>query len=331
MQVVIRESRILRWLNSYLRLYESERKRKRRAAFIVSESASSVRGLEVESEGGSEDSSIASGQASRFRQWMRERSGKKVRSVAFLRVLRWVMQLGIGVAVLWGVYGLFGILLSLGLSEWVLLLRNTFWTFCRVAMSLLLGTLWAVPVGIWIGMSSRRLRIFQPIIQVLASFPAPMLYPLVLAFLFKFKVSFDWASMALMLLGVQWYVLFNILAGALRIPRELGYALLLMETSRWDRWKTLYLPSVFPSLVTGWITAAGGAWNASILAEYLPYRGEVLETGGLGSTISMAVANQDFRMLAASLTVMVLVVVFLNRTVWAKIYQLAQTRYRLDL
>src|SRR5207245_2821087 len=118
-----------------------------------------------------------------------------------------------------------------------------------------------------------------------------MLYPLALSLLFKFHVSFDLGSMVLMLLGVQWYVLFNVLAGALRIPRELDYALSLMDTSRWDRWRTLLIPSVFPALVTGWVTAAGGAWNASIVAEYVSYHGQTLQTGGLGATISVAAAN----------------------------------------
>jgi NitT/TauT family transport system permease protein len=136
--------------------------------------------------------------------------------------------------------------------------------------------------------------------------------------------------MLLMLLGVQWYILFNVLAGAMRIPQELEYALKVMGTSRTKRWIKLYLPSIFPSLVTGWVTAAGGAWNASIVAEYLSYRGEIITTLGLGSLISQAAFSKNFSLLAASLTVMVIVVVALNRTVWARIYGLAQTRYRLD-
>jgi NitT/TauT family transport system permease protein len=133
-----------------------------------------------------------------------------------------------------------------------------------------------------------------------------------------------------MLLGVQWYILFNVLAGALRIPLELNYALSLMKASRWDRWKTLYLPSVFPYLVTGWVTAAGGAWNASIVAEYVSYQGKILKTGGLGATLSVATANGDFTLFAASLTLMVAVVILLNRTVWSRVYQLAQTRFRME-
>jgi NitT/TauT family transport system permease protein len=229
-----------------------------------------------------------------------------------------------------GTWKLGGTLLQVNATTWVTLLRSTWWTFVRVVLSLIISTVWAVPAGIWIGTSARRIRIAQPIIQVLASFPAPMLYPLVLAVLFKCGMNFNWSSMWLMQLGVQWYILFNVLAGALRIPLELKYALGLMKSSRYDYWRTLYLPSVFPALVTGWVTAAGGAWNASIVAEYIPYRGQLLQTSGLGASISIAAANQDFPMLAASLTIMVMVVLVLNRTIWARVYHLAQTRFRMD-
>src|SRR4029077_1273107 len=129
------------------------------------------------------------------------------------------------------------------------------------------------------------------IVQVLASFPAPMLYPLALAVMFILKIPFALGAMFLMLLGVQWYILFNVLAGAMRIPVELKYASLLMDIPRVEFWRKLYLPSVFPALVTGWVTAAGGAWNASIVAEYLAYKGTVLTTHGLGSAISVAASG----------------------------------------
>jgi len=230
-----------------------------------------------------------------------------------------------------GAFKLLMILHQVTLSTWILLVRDTLWTLLRVFLTLGLGTLWALPVGIWIGTSLRRVRIAQPLVQVLASFPAPMLYPMALGLFFSLGISFDGASVFLMLLGVQWYVLFNVLAGALKIPLELNYALSLMESSRWDRWKTLYLPSVFPSLVTGWVTGAGGAWNASIVAEYISFRGQILKTGGLGATLQVATANGDFTLFAASLTLMVAVVIILNRTLWAKIYHLAQTRFRMEL
>jgi len=222
------------------------------------------------------------------------------------------------------------VLLSVPAQSWEKLLIGTGWTFVRVIACLCIGSLWAVPVGIWIGTSSERVRRAQPIIQVLASFPAPMLYPLALTLFFALHIRFDLGAMLLMLLGVQWYILFNVLAGAMRIPVELRYAASLMGASPKTLWTKLYLPSVFPALVTGWVTAAGGAWNASIVAEYLSYHGSVLVTPGLGSTISVAASTEDFPLLAASLTVMVVLVICLNRVFWSKIYRLSQTRYRLD-
>jgi NitT/TauT family transport system permease protein len=250
-----------------------------------------------------------------------------LKSKAFERTL---FALAFGM-VLFGFYKLLKLLGQVNLSTWVILIRNTMWTGVRVAVSTFLSTLWTVPVGIWIATSSKRIRVFQPIIQVMASFPAPMLYPLAIMFFFKIGMNFDWAAGFLMMLGTQWYVLFNVLAGALRVPQELKYALELMEASRWEVWRTLYIPSIFPSLVTGWVTAAGGAWNASIVSEIMDFRGEHYRTAGLGATISMATANADFPLLAAGLTVMVVVVVGLNRTLWSRMYQLAQNRFRLDM
>ena len=238
-----------------------------------------------------------------------------------------VMALG---AILWGSVRLVQLLATVPARQWLYLVGNTGITFLRVAVCLAVSSLWAVPVGIWIGTSAQRIRIAQPIIQVMASFPAPMLYPLVLTVLFALKVRFSVSAMFLMLLGVQWYVLFNVLAGAMRVPSELKLATVLMGCSRMSTWKKLYLPSVFPSLVTGWVTAAGGAWNASIVAETLSYRGSVLMTRGLGASISLAATTEDFGLLAASLTIMVVLVIVFNRAVWARLYELAQTRFKLD-
>ena len=230
-----------------------------------------------------------------------------------------------------GTARLVGLLTQVPAEQWKMVLNGTFFTLVRVVGCLLVGSLWTVPVAIWIGTSAQRLRFAQPLIQVLASFPAPMLYPLALSLFLWLQIPFGLGSMLLMLLGVQWYILFNVLAGAMRIPQELEYAMKVIGSGRTEKWFKLYFPSVFPSLVTGWVTAAGGAWNASIVAEYVLYKGHVLTTLGLGSIISQAAFSKSFPLLAASLTVMVAVVVILNRTVWAKIYFLAQNRYRLDL
>ncbi|MBI1859891.1 MAG: ABC transporter permease subunit [Deltaproteobacteria bacterium] len=234
-------------------------------------------------------------------------------------------------ALVFAVYRLTHVLFTVPLEGWRQVGWGAVWSLLRVLTCLALGSLWTVPAGIWIGTSPERMRIAQPIIQLFASFPAPMLYPIALTLFLGLGLPFRISAALLMLLGVQWYILFNVLAGAMRVPKELGYALELMGASRRDWWQKLYLPSVFPSLVTGWVTAAGGAWNASIVAEYVSYRGNVLTTPGLGAVISVAASEANFPLLAASLTVMVAVVIALNRLLWAPIYHLSQNRFRLDL
>jgi NitT/TauT family transport system permease protein len=201
----------------------------------------------------------------------------------------------------------------------------------RVLAAVALGTLWALPAGLAIGLSPRLSRVFQPIVQVVASFPAPMLFPLVIAVLAVAGVSLDWGSVVLMLLGTQWYILFNVIAGAMAIPADLREAARSYHIRGWQRFRVLYFPAVFPYLVTGWVTAAGGAWNASIVAEYVTFRGEVLTASGLGQQISAAAEAADFPLLAASILVMSLVVVTFNRLVWRRFYRLAEQRFSLSM
>ena len=134
----------------------------------------------------------------------------------------------------------------------------------------------------------------------------------------------------LMLLGTQWYLLFNIIAGASAIPQDLKYTATLLELSRWGRWRTLILPSLFPYIITGAIAAGGGAWNASIVAEYVDFGGRTLDTAGIGSLIARATAVGDYPLLLASTLTMVSVVVLINRLVWRRLYRLAEERYRME-
>lgn len=223
------------------------------------------------------------------------------------------------------------VLWTVSSEHWFSIMRDTGFTLLRVFAAVFIGTLWATPFGIWVAQSPKRLRVAQPIIQLLASFPAPMLYPLAMTIFLFLNINFEISAMLLMLLGVQWYILFNVLAGALRIPVELRLAMRLMKSSKWQQWRFLLLPSVFPSLVTGWVTAAGGAWNASIVSEIISYKGQSFNAHGLGAQISRAAEHANFPELAACLLVMIVTVVVLNRTVWAKAYSIAQTRFRMDL
>jgi len=233
-------------------------------------------------------------------------------------------------ALAFGALRLFELLRPLSARDYLPILRACGWTLGRVLLSTALGTLWALPAGLAIGLSPKLSRVFQPIVQVAASFPAPMLFPIVIALLKAAGVSLDWGSVVLMLLGTQWYILFNVIAGAMSIPADLREAAHSYRLMMRQRFLSLYLPAVFPYLVTGWVTAAGGAWNASIVAEYVTFKGRVLTANGLGAEISRAAEHADFPRLAASVMIMAVVVVLFNRMVWRRFYAVAEERFSLS-
>jgi NitT/TauT family transport system permease protein len=231
----------------------------------------------------------------------------------------------------WGAWKLLNLLAVVSLAQWGSIGIATVGTLFRVLAATLLGTLWALPAGVVIGLSPRLSRILQPIVQTVASFPAPMLFEVLIAGLALAGVGLGWGSILLMLFCTQWYILFNVIAGASAIPADLKEMTRSYGMKRWQRFRDLYLPCVFPYLVTGWVTAAGGAWNASILAEYFTDRDDVvLRTWGLGAEISSAFAQENNSMLAASVLAMSTVVVVFNRIVWRRCYRLAEERYSLN-
>ncbi len=215
-------------------------------------------------------------------------------------------------------------------GQWLGLLRAGGWTLGRVLLATGLGTLWAVPAGLAIGLSPRLSRLAQPVVQVVASFPAPMLFPLVIAGLAAVHVRLGLGSVVLMLLGTQWYVLFNVIAGAMAVPADLREAAQAYRLGRGRRFWLVYLPAIFPYLVTGWVTAAGGAWNASIVSEYVTFHGEIVTADGLGAVISEAADKAHFAVLAAGVLVMSGMVVLFNHSVWRRLYRLAETRFALN-
>ena len=249
------------------------------------------------------------------------------RAVSALSALLFLALLG---ALLFGAVELVFILRALPLASWGAVLLSAFLTLGRVLLAIVLGTVWAVPAGLAIGLSPRLSRLLQPVVQVVASFPAPMLFPAVVAALKMAGVGLGMGSVVLMLLGTQWYILFNVIAGATAIPADLREAAHSYRIIGLQRFRILFLPSVFPYLVTGWVTAAGGAWNASIVSEYMSFKGEVLYTNGLGAQVSLAAASGNFAMLAASIVVMSAMVVTFNRLVWKRLHNLAETRYSLS-
>jgi len=205
-------------------------------------------------------------------------------------------------------------------AEWLVILRDAGWSFCRVLAALLIGTLWTVPFGIWIGLNPRLSGRFQPIIQFVASFPSPMIYSALLLAVLAIGGNLQWGAVFLILFGTQWYILFNVAGAAAAIPNDIVCCSEILHLSGWRRW--------LPSLVTGWITAAGGAWNATIVSEVVLVHGHSYEATGLGAYISHATDAGDFSRLTAASLVMALIVVTVNRTVWKRIQAIANERCR---
>jgi NitT/TauT family transport system permease protein len=203
-------------------------------------------------------------------------------------------------------------------------------TFLRVNLTLVLGALWTIPAGVAIGFNPRLARIAQPLAQIAASVPATALFPVVLLVLIRLGGGLGVGSIVLLLLGTQWYILFNVIAGAIAIPTDLKEAASVFGIRGWERWRTLILPGIFPFLVTGMITASGGAWNASIVAEYFHFKGQTYSTVGVGAMISGATDTKNFDLLLASTIALAAVVVTTNRLLWRRLYRLAETRFKLE-
>jgi NitT/TauT family transport system permease protein len=203
-------------------------------------------------------------------------------------------------------------------------------TFLRVEFTLVLAGLWTIPAGVYIGLRPRLSAIAQPIAQIAASIPATALFPIVLLFLIRVGGGLGVGSIVLLLLGTQWYVLFNVIAGATSIPTDLKEVCDVYHLSKAERWRRLYLPGIFPYLLTGFVTASGGAWNASIVAEYFHFHGQTITTTGLGAVISRATDGGNFPVLLGATIVMAALVVTVNRLLWRRLYGLASTKYKME-
>ena len=166
-----------------------------------------------------------------------------------------------------------------------------------------------------------------PIVQILASFPANFVFPFAVYAFIDTGISLDFGGILLMALGAQWYILFNVIAGAQAIPSDLKEAMDDFGVHGWQRWKRLNLPAVFASFITGAITASGGAWNASIVAEIVTYGGTTLTATGLGAYIAQAIQIGDFHRILAGVAVMSLYIVSVNRLVWRRLYGVAERRF----
>jgi NitT/TauT family transport system permease protein len=230
----------------------------------------------------------------------------------------------------WGAVAAIGLLAHLTPGDWLTIAVSTGATLLRTTAALAIGVAWTVPIGVAIGMSPRWARRVQPLVQMAASVPATAIFPALLLVLLSLPGGLNLAAVALMLLGTQWYVLFNVIAGAMAIPSDLREAAAIYRLHGWQRWRYLILPAIFPSLITGMITATGGAWNATIVSEYVTFNNHTFSTVGLGALIASSANSGNFALLLAATLAMAAVVVTLNRLLWRRLYRLAEQRFHLD-
>ncbi|WP_035059209.1 ABC transporter permease [Andreprevotia chitinilytica] len=264
-----------------------------------------------------------------FSLFRREYDGTSIRARPQPISDKWsrIWDAGIAALVLFAVWRLVTFIHSeVGAGEVARVFLFGFYTLIRVLVLIGLASLVWVPVAIWIGMNPRWADRLQAVAQLLAAFPANLMFPLAVVFIVYFNLNPDiWLS-PLMVFGTQWYILFNVIAGASNIPSELRYAAQNLGLKGWLKWRRYLLPAIFPSFVTGAITASGGSWNASIVAEYVTWGNTQLEAHGLGSYIAKMTATGDFPRIALGIGVMCVFVMSLNHFLWRKLYSLAEDR-----
>ncbi len=250
------------------------------------------------------------------------RGGRRLAIVAVVVALLAIMM--------WGTAAAIHELAGLPADQWKHVWVSAAATFTRTLVALAIAAAWTIPAGVAIGFNPRWSARAQPLVQIAASIPPNTVFPILVLVLLAVPGGLSIASVLLMLLGTQWYVLFNVIAGAMAIPSDLREAAVVYQIRGWRRWRTLILPAIFPYLVTGMITATGGAWNASVVSEFVTFRGHNFMTVGLGALIADALFRGDFRLLLAGTLVMAAIVITGNRLVWRRLYSLAEARYRLD-
>lgn len=210
------------------------------------------------------------------------------------------------------------------------IMYSAFFSLLRTSAAVLIALSWTLPVGVFIGMNAKAAKLLQGVIQIIASIPATAVFPVIVLFLIKMGGGLDVGAIFLMLLGVQWYLLFNIIAGASAIPKDLIEISKAYGVKGLKKWKTLILPCIFPYLITGLITAYGGAWNSTIVCEYVSFGGDIISTKGLGALISSSSAEGKFGILLLSTLTMSFMVVAINRLVWKRFFIMAKSKFILD-
>jgi NitT/TauT family transport system permease protein len=255
----------------------------------------------------------------------------RVKRASWIGLVPW-RKIFLGVAVAVGAIGAVHVVALLGevkAGEWLVIGYSLVLTLIRVLAAVAISTIIAVPIGVWIGGNPRLARYLMPLTQIAASFPSPLVFPNLVMLIYFLHGNLEWGAVVLMIFGPIWYILFNVISGASAIPQDLRSCSQLTHLTRWQTWRTLWLPGIFPALTTGWITAAGGAWNVSIVCEYVQYEGKIHTAHGLGALISDAMDQGKFSVLAAAILAMGLFVVVFNRLVWKRLSALAQDRFQL--
>ncbi|MEO6920106.1 MAG: ABC transporter permease subunit [Collimonas sp.] len=252
----------------------------------------------------------------------------------FKQVLRAALWLAIAAGIVWLVIDAFGVAREIKTEMTGPEMLHVVWlgvlTFLRVLAMMVVATLIWTPIGVWIGLRPRVARIAQPLAQIAASFPVNMTFPFIVVFFITMNIPINIGSILLMALGTQWYILFNVIAGAMAIPTDLREAAQIFGLRKWRLWKTVIIPAIFPFWVTGAVTATGGAWNASIVAEVASWGQNKLVADGLGAYIARVTEKGDKPAIYFSIVVMSLFVVLINRFLWRRLYALAEHKFKLD-
>lgn len=246
-------------------------------------------------------------------------------------IVKWAVKILVFGLLLYSGFNAFKLLMQLSKYEWLRILPSVCYSFLRVIAAQIIALIWTVPVGVAIGMNKKIANILQPVIQVVASIPATALFPVILIYFMNTLGGLNVASVILMLMGTQWYILFNVIAGAMAIPEDLKAAAQTFGIYGLEKWKVVILPSIFPYLLTGMVTATGGCWNASIVSEYVNFGGNTVSTIGLGSLIAEATEKGNYPLLLISTIVMCIVVVMVNKTLWKRLYALSEEKFKIEL
>jgi len=264
-------------------------------------------------------------------EWPTRGAQSSRRGPAASRIIDALWLIVVGLIVLWSVRLIVDyVRLELSWSDLRVAVLYTFFTMMRVVLLMILATLVWVPVGVWIGLRPALAEKVQPLAQFLAAFPANVIFPVAVVLIVKWSLNPDiWLSF-LIVFGTQWYILFNVVAGASAFPNDLKEAVANFRIHGWDWWKSVMIPAIFPYYVTGALTASGGSWNAAIVAEYVKWGDVTISAHGIGAYIAEATADGDYPRIVLGVAVMSIFVILFNRLFWRPLFGLAERRLRLD-